>query len=66
VGYVSVRGCSGPAQGDYTYDSVATRTVLDVAQGPTEHDRVLSLTVYFTADSGEQQTVTGSLAYQVQ
>jgi hypothetical protein len=60
--FVSVVGCSGPSQGDYTYDDTATEVVVDVEQGLTENDRVILFTATYD-HYGTPQVVEGSFGY---
>lgn len=55
---VEVRGCSGPHDGDYTYDDLATQTTFSVEQLPDGPRRV-HYDCTFVSDAGVTQHATG-------
>ncbi len=59
---VMVVGCSGPRQGDYTYDAHATGVVLNVKPGSSPDTRAIAYTAYFDGPTG-RQTVEGEFEY---
>jgi hypothetical protein len=59
---VDVLGCSGPTQGNYTYDSHANEVVVQVEDGLYENERVFYFTARFD-NYGTVQTTTGSFTY---
>lgn len=61
---VSVTGCSGPTYGDYTYDSGATETSIEVEDLGGGARRLNFETIYTTYD-GETQVTSGSVDYLV-
>jgi hypothetical protein len=61
--FVSVLGCSGPTQGNYTYDSTADETVVDVEAGLNPGDVNIFFTATYSSYSGTPQVVEGSFGY---
>lgn len=64
--YLSLIGCSGPAEGSWEFDQSATTVVVDVSAGETPDSKVLDFTATFQAVDGydtasSQQTVVGSV-----
>lgn len=60
---ISVTGCSGPSQGNYTYDTQASRTEMEVEDLGDGVRRVHFRTWYVFEGSGEQLT-QGSFDYR--
>jgi hypothetical protein len=61
---VDVTGCSGPTQGNYTYDTQATRVELEVEDLDDGARRVVFRTWYPDYETGGEQLTTGQFDYR--